>query len=194
MANVVAQTYLGYDIDLKKIAEASDNLEYNENEFPGIITRLANPKSIVILFSNGRIVSTGAKSVELAKQAIERVSGEIKGLQNMEMGEENNEEDREDDREEKKEENEGQVEIKNIVATLDTRRRFSLEKVAESFEDIETEYNPDEFSGLVCHFEEPSGTLLVFSSGRLVVTDINNMEDVEKLVDKAVSHLQREGF
>src|SRR3989440_13028783 len=67
--NVVASTSLGEELDLQAIAPALGGAEYEPEQFPGLIYRLKEPKTATLLFRSGKVVCTGAKSLEHAKRA-----------------------------------------------------------------------------------------------------------------------------
>jgi transcription initiation factor TFIID TATA-box-binding protein len=70
--NVVASTSLGEELDLQAIALALEGAEYEPEQFPGLIYRLKEPKTATFMFRSGKVVCTGAKSLEHVKVAIER--------------------------------------------------------------------------------------------------------------------------
>ena len=59
--NVVASTSLGDELDLQSIALGLDGAEYEPEQFPGLIHRMADPKTVILLFASGKLVCTGAK-------------------------------------------------------------------------------------------------------------------------------------
>ena len=75
--NVVASTSLGEELDLQAIALALGGAEYEPEQFPGLIYRLKEPKTATLLFRSGKVVCTGAKSLEHVKQVIEIVAKQI---------------------------------------------------------------------------------------------------------------------
>src|SRR5437762_14267142 len=75
--NVVASTSLGEELDLQAIALALGGAEYETEQFPGLLYRLKEPKTASLLFRSGKVVCTGAKSLEHGKQAIEIVAKQI---------------------------------------------------------------------------------------------------------------------
>src|SRR5437879_11888571 len=75
--NVVASTSLGEELDLQAIALALGGAEYEPEQFPGLIYRLKEPKTATLLFRSGKVVCTGAKSLEHVKKAIEIVAKQI---------------------------------------------------------------------------------------------------------------------
>ena len=76
--NVVASTALGQKFDLGLITVAIDNVEYEPEQFPGLVYHLDEPKAAALIFGSGKIVCTGAKSIANAKLAIERIVEKIK--------------------------------------------------------------------------------------------------------------------
>ena len=71
--NIVATTSLGKDIPLTKLARTIQNTEYNPEQFPGLVLRVKQPKSAVLVFSSGNLVCTGTKSVSEVRKVIEQV-------------------------------------------------------------------------------------------------------------------------
>ena len=75
--NVVASTSLGQELDLKAIALALGGSEYEPEQFPGLIYRIKEPKTAILLFRSGKVVCTGAKSLEHVRTAIDLVTKQI---------------------------------------------------------------------------------------------------------------------
>ncbi len=78
--NVVASTSLGMKFDLGLITEALENVEYEPEQFPGLVYRMKEPKVVLLLFGSGKIVCTGAKSVADAENAAKNVAEKLKEL------------------------------------------------------------------------------------------------------------------
>ena len=75
--NVVASTSLGQELDLNAIELALDGAEYNPAQFPGLVYRLKVPKTATLLFRSGKVVCTGAKSLDDVKVAITQVAKDL---------------------------------------------------------------------------------------------------------------------
>ena len=73
ITNMVASADLGGDVDLLKALEVLDNIMYEPEQFPGAIYRMDEPKVVLILFSNGKIVITGAKREEQVHEAADKI-------------------------------------------------------------------------------------------------------------------------
>ena len=74
ITNMVVTTDLKKRFDLDKLAMNLENVEFEPEQFPALIYKILEPKATFLIFSNGRIVCTGAKSLEIAKKAIRKLT------------------------------------------------------------------------------------------------------------------------
>ena len=73
--NMVATANLHTYIDLEAAADILDNVMYEPEQFPALIYRMAEPKVVILVFSSGKLVCTGAKSTEMVDVAIMKLHG-----------------------------------------------------------------------------------------------------------------------
>ncbi|HMF30819.1 MAG TPA: TATA-box-binding protein [Candidatus Lokiarchaeia archaeon] len=87
--NIVASGDLHTSIDLNMAAVVMENAMYEPEVFPGLIYRMPDPKAVFLVFSNGKIVCTGAKTKEIVAQAIRKLNEEVReyGVAKSEGGE-----------------------------------------------------------------------------------------------------------
>jgi transcription initiation factor TFIID TATA-box-binding protein len=71
--NMVALGNLHGSIDLEMAAAVLDNVMYEPEQFPGLIYRMKNPKTVLLLFASGKLVCTGAKSMEMVYESVAKV-------------------------------------------------------------------------------------------------------------------------
>jgi len=78
--NIVASSDLGQEINLNAIAISFglERVEYEPEQFPGLVYRLDKPKVVVLLFGSGKLVCTGAKHVEDVSVAVDKITEELK--------------------------------------------------------------------------------------------------------------------
>jgi transcription initiation factor TFIID TATA-box-binding protein len=76
--NIVASANLNAELDLYAIARELDNVEYEPEQFPGAILKLKKPKTSLLLFKNGKMICTGAKSEAEVFNAIDTAVGEVR--------------------------------------------------------------------------------------------------------------------
>ena len=71
--NMVASANLHSKIDLESAADVLDNVMYEPEQFPGLIYRMQDPKTVLLLFASGKLVCTGAKSAEMVHESVAKV-------------------------------------------------------------------------------------------------------------------------
>ena len=76
--NVVACAALKHGIDLSAVVKAFPEVEYQPKQFPGLIYRMNDPKAVILLFSSGKLVCTGARQEENAHQAVDNLYQKLK--------------------------------------------------------------------------------------------------------------------
>jgi len=156
--NIVATTSLGKEVSLTKLARTQSNTEYNPEQFPGLVLRIEKPKSAVLVFSSGNLVCTGTKSVAQVKEVIQAVIRQIGkiGVKITEIP---------------------KITVQNIVASGSINLSLNLNLLALQLQN--TEYEPEQFPGLVYKLSEPPATFLLFSNGKLVCTGTKNKQQLE---------------
>lgn len=81
--------------------------------------------------------------------------------------------------------------IENIVATIDLHTELDLQLITQTFKDIEAKQN---FPGLVTKFTKPKATLLIFSSGKIVVTGVQLESHLPIILEKTLRKLRKMGL
>jgi transcription initiation factor TFIID TATA-box-binding protein len=84
------------------------------------------------------------------------------------------------------------VSIENVVASASVDQKIDLNEVTKKFPD--TEWNPDQFPGLVYRLKTPKTAILVFSSGKMVCTGGKSEEIAIKAVRTVVHQLRKGGI
>lgn len=171
--NIVATTALGKEVPLTKLAKTLPNTEYNPEQFPGLVLRIKTPKSAVLVFSSGNLVCTGTKSIAQVKEVIKEVIKQLKkiGVKVTIVP---------------------KITVQNIVASGSIDVNLNLNLLALELEN--TEYEPEQFPGLVYKLVEPNATFLLFSNGKLVCTGTKNrnqLEDSMTQLNKKIKEVQK---
>ncbi len=168
--NVVASATIENDLDLNRIAELFDNIEYNPEQFPGLIYRLQDPKTATLVFSSGKMVCTGSLSPSEAKKAINKIVEDFRE-QNIEIT------------------GEPKIEIQNVVASSDLGSKLNLDAIAMALP--QCEYEPEQFPGLVYRVKEPRVVILLFTSGKIVCTGAKSEKDIHRGIEKIIEKLDK---
>ncbi len=78
--NVVASTDIKKTISLDRLLTVLDSSEYEPEQFPGLVYRIEDPKVAFLLFSSGRVVCAGAKSLDQIKKAVKKLKKRLAEL------------------------------------------------------------------------------------------------------------------
>ena len=169
--NVVAFASLGKDISLKALIETLENVEYDPERFPGLVYRIKDPRAATLIFSSGKIVCTGGRSVRLAKEAMHKVVDNIRDT-GVDLP------------------TEFEIRIENIVASTQifAKKKLNLENLA--FELENSEYEPESFPGLVYRLRDPKAAFLLFGSGKIICTGARKVEDIHTALEKFKTTLE----
>jgi len=167
--NIVATTSLGKDVPLTKLAKTIPNTEYNPEQFPGLVLRVKEPKSAVLVFSSGNLVCTGTKSIAQVKEVIDSVIKTLKKI-NITITDK------------------PKITVQNIVASGSINVPLNLNYLALELEN--TEYEPEQFPGLVYKLIEPNATFLLFSNGKLVCTGTKNNKQLEDSMEQLIKTIK----
>jgi len=172
--NVVASTRLAEAFDLPKIEAELEDATYNKKKFPGLVYRVKAPKAAFLIFTTGKIVCTGAKNVEDVRTVITNLAKTLKsiGFEKINL--------------------EPEIHVQNIVASADLKTHLNLNAVALGLENIE--YEPEQFPGLVYRIKQPKVVVLIFGSGKLVITGGKSPEECEEGVRIVRTQLEKMGL
>ena len=80
--NMVATAQLAGELNLSQVAVGLglDNVEYEPEQFPGLVYRMHSPKVAMLLFSSGKIVCAGSRKIEDVSIAVEKLTEELDRL------------------------------------------------------------------------------------------------------------------
>jgi len=166
--NIVATVTLDQTLDLYAMERSVPNVEYDPDQFPGLIYRLESPKVTSLIFKSGKMVVTGAKSTEELIKAVKRI---IKSLRKYGINITGR----------------PKIQIQNIVASANLHVNVNLDKAAYLLENIM--YEPEQFPGLIYRMQGPRVVLLIFSSGKMVITGAKREEEVKQAVEQIYERL-----
>jgi len=158
--NVVASSTLGAELALEQLAADLPGADYNPEEFPGVIYPLDDPPSTTLIFDSGKAVCTGAKTVDDVHEALRIVVEDLREL-GIDIPPS------------------PPVDVQNIVCSADLDQPLNLNAIAIGLGLEDVEYEPEQFPGLVYRLEDPDVVVLLFGSGKLVITGGSDPDDAE---------------
>ncbi|KAJ9577876.1 hypothetical protein L9F63_025262, partial [Diploptera punctata] len=157
LQNIVSTVNLGCKLDLKKIALHARNAEYNPKRFAAVIMRIREPRTTALIFSSGKMVCTGAKSEADSRLAARKYARIIQKL--------------------------GfpakflDFKIQNMVGSCDVKFPIRLEGLVLTHGQFSS-YEPELFPGLIYRMVKPRIVLLIFVSGKVVLTGTKEDQNI----------------
>tara|TARA_R110000782_G_scaffold72662_1_gene145447 strand:+ start:4105 stop:4665 length:561 start_codon:yes stop_codon:yes gene_type:complete len=166
VVNMVASTRLTENIDLNEVSEIL-GIEYEQEQFPGMVYRVATPKVCLLLFRSGRCVAAGAKEISHVHEAVKILHDDLMAhdfdlwpLKDVD------------------------IILQNIVVTHNIGVGLDLERLVISLPFEHSEYEPEQFPGLIYHLKDPNVVFLIFASGKCVISGSKTFEDIEAAIVK----------
>ena len=166
--NIVSSITLGIDIDLQKFSSSVTGID-NPKRFPGVIYRLQEPRLSMLIFRTGKVICSGARSKADIDKAVEMLLAKLKeGKITVK--------------------DKPKVEIQNIVASSSLDFKVNLDLLAMECEN--TEYEPEQFPGLIFRLAEPKTVMLVFKSGKIIITGAKTPQQATEAAAKTKAILK----
>jgi len=157
LQNIVSTVNLGCKLELKKIALHARNAEYNPKRFAAVIMRIREPRTTALIFSSGKMVCTGAKSEEDSRLAARKYARIIQklGFQAKFLD----------------------FKVQNMVGSCDVKFPIRLEGLVLTHGQFSS-YEPELFPGLIYRMVKPRIVLLIFVSGKVVLTGAKVRQEI----------------
>ncbi|MGB3459539.1 MAG: TATA-box-binding protein [Halobacteriota archaeon] len=169
--NVVANARITESLDLEYVESQLEAAMFTKKKFPGLVYRTKEPKSAFLIFRSGKVVCTGAKTKEGVRVVMDKLSTDLRGI-GIEV------------------EEHPEFKVQNIVASADLGKELNLGAIVMGLELEGMEYEPEVFPGLVYRITDPKSAILIFSSGKLVITGGKTLDDCEKSVELLLTKLR----
>ena len=82
ITNIVCSYDIGKYINLNKVVITLnlENIEYEPEQFPGLVYRIKDPKIVALLFSSGKIILTGGKNLEDVKKGLDFLEQKLESI------------------------------------------------------------------------------------------------------------------
>jgi len=78
--------------------------------------------------------------------------------------------------------------IENLIASTSLNAKVDLQRIARELEN--TEFNPDNFPGVIWRPSAQYGVVLIFEDGRVMCTNTRSTEEVEELFKRLIKKLE----
>jgi len=131
-------------------------------------------RRFVTLFSNGTATIRGCRSISEAQSLLEDVRRVLRRFAKVKKGK-------------------LRTAVQNIVALADVGTQLDLVKLSQSLASWDILYEPEQFPGLVLRPGEGKATLLVFSSGKLVIVGTRSEDELAAVLRETRPFLEASG-
>ena len=173
ISNIITTANLGNNLFLKNIALKLKIAEFNSNKSSNLILRTKNSKIIANIFSNGKMICSGAKNEKESKASCIKFAKIIKKIENdVELKD---------------------LKIQNIIASFDVKFKINLDKL---FKEINIlidnskklgsnynycKYNKNEFQGLIFYMNDSKINLVIYETGKVVLSGAKSRKEINDI-------------
>ena len=162
VVNVVGSGDLGIEIDLNQLATNIEEVEFDPHKYPGAYVRLGKEEPLITVYRTGKYIITGSKSRKEAYDCRTRFLVLLSDERVL---------DTPDDK---------WVSMQNYVCTGELDQVQNLNGLAIGLGLEYTEYEPEQFPGLVFRPDDNPVVILIFASGKVVVTGAKDIDTAEE--------------
>lgn len=159
--NCVATCNVGHPLRLSNIITSIRASKYNPKIFAAMEIKINDPPATALIFGSGKFVVSGCRTIEMARLSVaifidilEKIGLNVDIARN-------------------------QFKIQNIVSTTWIGHDISLPKLYATFQK-ESIYEPELFPGLTFRPQSTNMVLLIFGSGKIVLTGAKVKRDLDE--------------
>lgn len=174
--NIVASGDLRIELDLSKISQdiMVESVSYNPEIFSGVRLSFEDLNANCNLFASGKYTIIGAKSHTELNKTRNRLISSLKDLSIQGICEPEN-----------------SFSVKNIVCTYDLYTKFDLQNLCDELGRKNTEYEPEQSPFVVLKPVGKKFTMTIPTSGKIMVTGIDNIKDAENAIQFLIQKLNQ---
>jgi transcription initiation factor TFIID TATA-box-binding protein len=159
LVNAVGGGDLNEQIDLHALYNEFEGeiVRYDPEQWPGLYIQFTTTSVPILLFRTGKYNIAGADSIGELKSTNENM---LSYLQNIDIGK-----------------NASEFEVRNLVFLDTYQRELELDQLAIGLGLERAEYEPEQFPGIVYDRSDITGTFLIFSTGKVILTGVKDPEN-----------------
>ena len=75
--NIVSSISLGGTVSLEQAARTLPRSMYEPEQFPGLIHRMLDPKTVILIFASGKLVCVGARQEDEIHRSVNQIHNEL---------------------------------------------------------------------------------------------------------------------
>ncbi len=165
VVNMVGSGSLDLELDLETLSEeiGQPQARYDPDKYPGMYLRFEEEAPLITVYRTGKYIITGPSS----KEELFDLRGRfLKFLSEIDVTENATDD---------------WFSVQNYVCTEDLGQTLNLNALAIGLGLERTEYEPEQFPGLIYRPEGHDGVILLFATGRVVITGCKSVDTAEDI-------------
>lgn len=172
IVNAVGSGDLGVELD---VAEVNSDLdlpytEYNPSNYHGLYVRIVKEGPLITIYRSGKYIISGCSSLEQLYETNDAFLAKLSELNIVDMDAETG------------------LTVQNVVCTAQLDSKINLNTLSIGLGLESVEYEPEQFPGLIYRPADYQAVLLIFNSGKTVITGSSKLDTAEG----AFNHLQEQ--
>lgn len=169
--NMTVTFDMGQRLDLVTIVKRVRNAEYNPKRFAACIMRLRVPKCTAMVFSSGKMIITGCKTLQNVKEGARRFTRIIQKVGHPKA-------------------HARDPYPQNMVVTCDVEFPIRLEALVEAHA-VRATYEPELFPGVCYRMDDPKITITIFVNGKITLTGGKSLQSFQQAFDNIYPILEQ---
>lgn len=171
--NIVARAKLSLPVDLELVSKKRTQIKeltvnYEPEQFSGLVIKSPDKSFTCLLFANGKMIATGARSKREIKEGIKKLSSFLTRITETDISMEN-------------------IEVVNVVAKKRLERKIDIEKTLSLSKNVQ--YEPEQFAGVVIR-RKSSKTIILFHTGLIVSVGTKKVNEAKKAIKDTINQLE----
>ena len=173
VVNIVGSGKFGRELDLMHLSNTlGDIAEYEPEIYPGMYLRVrGNNGPLMTVYATGKFIVIGANTHRQLNKIKDNnttiISDAIEQSLDIEW-----------------------FKPQNFVCKGDIGRELDLDAIAVDLGLTHTEYEPEQFPGIIYRSDSFNGVGIIFRSGKLIVTGPDSKADAEAIYNKLVGEIE----
>ena len=170
IANAVGSGDLDLELDVAEVEAdlSAPYTEYNPDNYHGLYVRVIKEGPLITLYRSGKYIITGGSNIEELHDTNRAFLQTISELDIIDSSLDTG------------------FSVQNVVCTADLQQSVNLNALSVGLGLESIEYEPEQFPGLIYRPEDFPAVLLIFASGKVVITGATDLEIAEAVFE----HLQ----
>lgn len=166
IVNVVGSGFLKKEFNLSRIAEDLDSVtDFDPGKYPGMYIRFSENSPLITVYRTGKYIVTGADSVNELQEFNEKFIDLFCDTGIIERSDVD------------------WFNVQNLVCVEDFSQSLNLSALSIGLGLEQTEYEPEQFPGLIYRNPDFECVVLIFSTGKMVITGSSDLDNVETAAD-----------